>query len=208
MSRESRKRKSSTMGFGEGMMWVAGVLFCLVLITTAMMGGLFARYVISDAESDSARVVVFGNLTLTETGDFLEADGKKTAKIIPGVELNKKVTLSFDASEVATIVFVEVSAPGWDTADNRTFLKGTHLDWSVAADWTHLPGTQYVYYKVLEPNTALTDVDIIQGGVIHVSKDIKESNIQSLDKLNISFQASVIQNDGSLTPATAWDKLK
>ena len=207
MSNQSHKRKSS-MGFGEGMMWLAGVLFCLVLITTAMMGGLFARYVTSATGSDSARVVVFGNLTLTETGDFVESDGTKTAKIIPGVDLSKKVTLSFDASEVATIVFVEVSAPGWDTPDNQNFMKGTHLNWSMAAGWTHLPGTQYVYYRVLDTNTALTDVDIIRDGVIHVSKDIKESNIQSLDKLNISFQASVIQNDGSLTPETAWDKLK
>ena len=225
MSKESRKRKSS-MGFGEGMMWMAGVLFCLVLITTAMMGGLFARYVTSSTGSDSARVVAFGNLTLTETGDFVEAGGKKNAKIIPGVDLNKKVTLSFDASEVDTIVFVEVSAPGWhteetedDTAENVTFHIGKsvnespecdviYLDWCMAAGWTHLPGTEYVYYKVLDTNTALTDVDIIQDGVIHVSKDIKESNIQSLDKLNISIQASVIQNDGSLTPATAWDRLK
>ena len=207
MSKESRKGKSS-MGFGEGMMWIAGVLFCLVLITTAMMGGLFARYITMGTASDSARVVAFGELTLNEDGDFVGSEGKKTAKIIPGVDLNKKVTLSFDASEVATIVFVEVSAPGWDSPDNRIFMKGTHLSWSVAEDWTYLPGTQYVYYRVLATNTALTDVDIIQGGVIQVSKDIKESNIQSLDKLNISIQASVIQNDGSLTPEMAWDKLK
>ena len=207
MAKESHKRKSS-MGFGEGMMWIAGVLFCLVLITTAMMGGLFARYTTSDSGSDSARVVAFGNLTLTETGDFVEAGGKKTAKIIPGVDLSKKVTLSFEASEVDTIVFVEISAPGWTVPDSQTFMMGTHLSWSVAAGWNHLPGTQYVYYKELDTNTALTDVDIIQGGVIHVSKEIKESNIQSLDKLNISIRASVIQNDGSLTPATAWDRLK
>ena len=208
MSKESRKRKSS-MGFGEGMMWMAGVLFCLVLITTAMMGGLFARYVTSSTGSDSARVVAFGNLTLTETGDFVEAGGKKNAKIIPGVDLNKKVTLSFEASEVATIVFVEVSAPGWEIqADKKTFKKGDYLSWSVAEKWTYLPGTEYVYYWELTPNTQLSNVDIIQEGKIQVSTDIKESNIQSLDKLNISIQASVIQNDGSLTPATAWDKLK
>ena len=209
MSNESHKRKSS-MGFGECMMWTAGVLFCLVLITTSMMGGLFARYTATETGSDSARVAKFGNLTLTETGDFVESADKKTAKIIPGVDLEKAVKLSFDASEVATIVFVEVSAPNWDSSDNRTFTKGAYLKWSVAADWNYLPETQYVYYyyKVLEPNTQLKDVEIIQGGVIEVSTEIKESNIQSLDKLNISFRASVIQNDGSLTPETAWEKLK
>ena len=189
-------------------MMLACVLLCLTLISMHLTGGLFARYITSGTGSDSARVVAFGDLTLTETGDFVEAGGKKTAKIIPGVDLNKKVTLSFEASEVDTIVFVEVSAPGWTVSDGKTFMKGTHLSWSVAEGWNHLPGTQYVYYKVLDTNTALTDVDIIQGGVIHVSKEIKESNIQSLDKLNISIQASVIQNDGSLTPETAWDRLK
>ena len=207
MSNQSHKRKSS-MGFGEGMMWLAGVLFCLVLITTAMMGGLFARYTTSDSGSDSARVVAFGNLTLTETGDFVAVGDKRTAKIIPGVNLNKKVTLSFEASEVDTIVFVEISAPGWTVPDGKTFMMGTQISWLMAEGWNHLPGTQYVYYKVLDTNKALTDVDIIQGGVIRVSNDIKESNIQSLDKLNISIRASVIQNDGSLTPATAWDRLK
>ena len=207
MSKESRKRKSS-MGFGEGMMWIAGVLFCLVLITTAMMGGLFARYITSDTGSDSARVVAFGNLILKETGDFVAVGDKRTAKIIPGVNLNKKVTLSFEASEVDTIVFVEISAPGWTVPDGKTFMMGTQIHWFMAEGWNHLPGTQYVYYKELDTNTALTDVDIIRDGVIHVSNEIKESNIQSLDKLNISIRASVIQNDGSLTPETAWDRLK
>ncbi len=207
MAKESRKRKSS-MGFGEGMMWLAGVLFCLVLITTSMMGGLFARYITSGSGSDSARVVAFGDLTLTEKGDFVESEGKKTAKIIPGVDLEKKVTLSFKASEVDTIVFVEISAPGWEAPDNRTFMKGTHLSWSVAEGWTYLPGTQYVYHRVLDTNTALTDVEIIQNNVIQVSTEVKESNIQSLHELNISIRASVIQNDGSLTPETAWDRLK
>lgn len=209
MSNESHKRKSS-MGFGERMMWTAGVLFCLVLITTSMMGGLFARYTATESGSDSARVAKFGNLTLTETGDFVESADKKTATaiIIPGVDLTKKVTLSFDASEVATIVFVEVSAPNWDSSDKRTFTKGDYLSWRIADGWTYLPETQYVYYKVLEPNTQLTNVDIIHDGKITVSEKIKKSNIQSLDGLKISFRASVIQNDGSLTPETAWEKLK
>lgn len=213
MSNESHKRKSS-MGFGERMMWTAGVLFCLVLITTSMMGGLFARYTATEIGSDSARVAKFGNLTLTEKGDFVGTADTKTAIIIPGVDLNKKVTLSFNASEVATIVFVEVSAPNWTVlGDNKTTFTKTYenenqLSWYIADGWTYLPETQYVYYKVLEPNKQLTDVDIIRDGKIAVSEKIQKSNIQSLDGLKISFRASVIQNDGSLTPKTAWEKLK
>lgn len=207
MAERNRKRRSS-FTFGEKLLFLAGILFCLVLITTALLGGLFARYTTRASGSDSARVAKFGNLTLTETGDFVMVDGRRTGIIIPGVDLNKKVTLSFDASEVATIVFVEVAAPGWDTQDTQTFTKDTHLSWHMADGWTYLPGTQYVYYKVLNPNTPLTDVDIIQDGVIHVSKDITESILKKLDTMNLSFRAAVIQNDGSLTPATAWDRLK
>jgi hypothetical protein len=92
--------------------------------------------------------------------------------------------------------------------DKQTFPEETPLSWRIADDWTYLPKTQYVYYKVLKPNTELDRVDIIHEGKITVSEKIKKSNIQSLDGLNISFRASVIQNDGSLTPETAWEKLK
>lgn len=44
---------------GEKLLFVSGILFCLVLITTAMMGGLLARYVVSDTAEDSARVAAF-----------------------------------------------------------------------------------------------------------------------------------------------------
>lgn len=197
---------------GEKMLLLAGVLFCLVLISTALLGGLFARYTTSGSGSDSARVVKFGALTMTETGDFV-GDTQKTAIVTPGVDLNKKVVISFDASEVATIVFVEVTAPFWTVeniadGDARRFHRQNKmLEWTIADGWTYLPGSEYVYYKELSPNTPLT-ADIIKDGVIQVSSSIKEGNIQTLLKdLHLIFRASVIQNDGSLTPETAWDRL-
>ena len=204
---KNKARRRSSLTFGEKLIFIAGILLCLVLITTAMMGGLFARYVATGTGSDSARVVRFGDLTLTETGDFDGAATKK-AIIIPGVDLNKKVTVSFDDSEVATIVFVEVSAPGWTSDDYKKFWRGTQMSWSIAAGWNHLGGTEYIYYRELAPNTPLVDVDIIHNGTIDVASSIKESDLQNLGELGLSFRASVIQNDGSLTPQTAWDRLK
>lgn len=203
MAKENRRRPPMTPG--EKLLFLAGVLFCLVLITTAMMGGLFARYVTTGTGSDSARVVKFGQLTLTETGDFPEnAQKEKTGIIIPGVDLNKKVTVSFEASEVSTLVFVKVDAPDWTVVDNKTFMKGTLLTWALADGWSYLPGSKYVYYQELAPNTALSDADIIQNGVITVSKSIKEGNIQSLDDLSLSFRACVIQSGGFADAAEAW----
>lgn len=201
----NKNKRRSSLTFGDKLLFFAGILFCLVLISTALLGGLFARYVTTDSGSDSARVAKFGNLTLTETGDFV-GERQKTGIIIPGVDLNKKVTVSFEASEVATIVFVEVTAPNWIVAGN-TFMKGTLLSWTLADGWTHLPQSEYVYYRELPPNTALS-ADIIKDGIITVSTNIKESNVHTLKNLNLTFRASVIQNDGSLTPAAAWDRLK
>lgn len=53
------KNRRSPMTPGERLMFLAGILFCLVLITTSMMGGLFARYTTTGTGSDSARVAKF-----------------------------------------------------------------------------------------------------------------------------------------------------
>ena len=209
MSNQSHKRKSS-MGFGEGMMWLAGVLFCLVLITTAMMGGLFARYITSATGSDSARVVVFGNLTLTETGDFDGTENKK-GMIIPGVTLTKDATVTFTGSEAATLVFVEVIVPEdtWEMAENGAFSYGG-LSWTVASGWEYLDSDhhagndRYVFYKTLEPNTQLNQEKIVHEGKILVSEEITKATIAGLANGDLAFRASVIQAGGFKTVEEAW----
>lgn len=202
---DSKSKRRSSFTLGEKLTFLAGILFCLVLISTALLGSLFGRYVTSAAGSDSARVVQFGALTLTETGDFT-GDTQKTGIIIPGVDLQKDVRVTFEASEVATIVFVEVTAPDWEVSGSSFSKKDGLLHWTLADGWTHLPDTQYVYYRELPPNTGLT-AQIIKDGTIFVSDAITESNISDFADLSLTFQASVIQNDGSLTPAEAWARL-
>lgn len=205
----STNRRRASLNFGEKMMFFAGILFCLVLITTAMMGGLFARYTTTGTGSDSARVAKFGDLTLTETGDFDGTAGKK-GMIIPGVDLKKEAKLSFTGSEMATYVFVEITAPGWTFGGNM-FSIGTNLSWRVAEGWTYLPGSRYVFYRELAPGETLLDenqkgVDIILNGKITVEKDIDETAMEGLkgQNLTISIQASVIQSGGFDSPAEAW----
>ena len=196
---------------GSTMLFVAGILFCLVLISTAMLGGLFARYTTGSSGSDSARVVQFGDLTMTETGDFVGDERK--AIVTPGVDLKKEIVVEFEASEVAAIVFVQVTAPGWTVTDDKEYSLNGKLSWTVADGWEYLEGSQYVYYKVLAPNTPLTaDViaEIAEGSDTHikVATTITEADIDALlGGLQLGFRAAVIQNDGSLTPATAWERL-
>jgi hypothetical protein len=68
MSKENRKIVQ-----GELMMLLAGVCLCLVLISSHLTSGLYARYTTSASGSDSARVIQFNQLTVTENGSFTDA---------------------------------------------------------------------------------------------------------------------------------------
>ena len=199
--------RRSPMTPGERLMFLAGILFCLVLITTSMMGGLFARYTTTGTSSDSARVAKFGDLTLTESGDF-GADGSEVPKIIPGVDLTKKVEISFTGSEMATVVFVKAELTGgWKSADSKNFSLNGTMNWSVADGWPYLSndGSSYVYYKELAPNTTLDKVSFIANdGKITVSNTLTESSVNSMTSISISLQASVIQSGGFADAAAAW----
>ena len=86
-------------------MTLAGILFCLTLISIHFTGGLYARYTTSAAASDSARVVTFGQVTLTETVDGNTIDASYQHLVTPGVDINKDVNVAFTACEVDTYIF-------------------------------------------------------------------------------------------------------
>ena len=192
-------------------MCAACVLLCLTLFSFYLCGGFYARYTANDTGSDSARVITFGELTLTEEGDFY--DGNKL-RIIPGVDLQKKATVDFAGSEAATYVFVEITPAKWVTTDNKTFSilsnSKTAMQWSLADGWVFLKldnGT-YVYYRELAPNTKLDKANIIANdGKITVSEYITRSEMPNLTGISIKFRASVVQAGGFEKPVDAWNAI-
>ena len=56
--------RRSSLTVGERLMFLAGILFCLILITIALMGGMFARYLTTSDGEDSARVAKFNPAVL------------------------------------------------------------------------------------------------------------------------------------------------
>ena len=207
---KKQNKEKAPVNLGTILIRVAAVLFILTIISIYLLSGLFARYVSSGQGSDSARVATFGNLTLTETGDFDGTDSKK-GMIIPGVPLTKNATVTFTGSEMATVVFVEVIVPEktWETTDNRAFSYGG-MSWSVASGWEHLMKDlydgkdRYVFFKILEPNTPLSGEKIVKDGEISVSEEITKANIGSLGNADLTFRASVIQAGGFKTELEAW----
>lgn len=187
---------------------LAAVMLMLVCISIWMLQGLFAKYRTSSSGQDSARVMSFGNITLTESGDF--GTGGGTAYLIPGVDLKKDVSVEFTGSESATYVFVEVGLSShWSITDNKNFSAYTNrLKWAVADGWTFLKKdaetNTYVYYRELKPNEALSADFIAADGAITVDKQIKKSEIAGMTGIQINLRAIVVQSNGFASPEAAW----
>ena len=172
-------------------------LLYLAVVTFALTGVTFSRYVASAHSQDEGRVITFGDLTVTDSG---------SVQVQPGVPAQKDLTVHFDGSEAAVYVFAEVQG-GWTLgADNRTYTYGADsLSWRVADGWTHLQDN--VYYRELAPNTAL-DAGLIDGGTVDVSEDMTRTELEKLSKaLSIRVRAAAVQREGGDTAQIAWERL-
>lgn len=177
---------------------LAAVLLCLTMFSSYFSSRVVARYTTTENSGDSARVIKFGDLTLTETGGDPQY-------IAPGVELEWNASLSFTGSEAATYVFVEVDGVASGTADAVTLFSGGP-EWVVADGWEYLaPG---VYYRALVPNAVLTDVALFESASVVVSEYMTAADIVAIGTISPSFRASVVQSNGFASPADAWDSLE
>lgn len=185
----------------------AGILLCLTLFSTHLTSGIYARYSTTAAAGDSARVIKFGQITLTEYGE-------DTQYIVPGVNLTWGATVDFDGSESATYVFLEVEPTGtsWSVSEDKktyTFFENGPY-WMMADGWEHIPNTEnpYVYYRALGPNTPLESAPVVANGVIFVREDLTQSELAEMsNSLTVKFRASVVQSNGFDSVEAAWTSL-
>lgn len=172
-------------------------LLYLAVATFALTGVTFSRYVASAHSQDEARVITFGDLTVTDSG---------VTQVQPGVAAKKDLTVHFEGSEAAVYVFAEVQGDWTRGADNRTYTYGAgSLSWRVADGWTHLQDN--VYYRELVPNTAL-DAGLIAGGTVDVSENMTRTQLQAAaGTLHIRVRAAAVQREGGDTAQIAWERL-
>lgn len=172
-------------------------LLYLAVATFALTGVTFSRYVASAHSQDEARVITFGDLTVTDSG---------VTQVQPGVAAKKDLTVHFEGSEAAVYVFAEVQGDWTRGADNRTYTYGGgSLSWRVADGWTHLQDN--VYYRELAPNTAL-DAGLIAGGTVDVSENMTRTQLQAAaGTLHIRVRAAAVQREGGDTAQIAWERL-
>lgn len=174
----------------------SAVLLYLALIAAALSGVTFSRYVTGTTVSDSARVAMMKELTVTET------EGLDQRVILPGVNMIKKAVVDFEGSEMACYVFCAITANGWTrAADNFHYTAETGLlNWAVDnTKWIFLQGdgSTSVYYCIVNANTALQADVLADGGKITVSEDITRSQLDALAApLSIKISATAVQYHG------------
>lgn len=176
-------------------------LLYLLVVTFALTGVTFSRYVTSSYGGDAARVAVIRDLTVTETGD-VPADGGRWL-LAPGVELTKNAVVTLESSEMACYVFLELETDGWQrSVDGRSYALGENMGtaWYVADGWQLLSvGTDSaVYYQIVPANTPFSAAVIGDDGRITVSADVTASQLKALaDKgLRIDIHAAAVQYQG------------
>lgn len=171
-------------------------LLYLAVVTFALTGVTFSRYVASAHSQDEGRVITFGDLTVTDSG---------VTQVQPGVAAKKDLTVHFDGSEAAVYVFAEVQG-GWTRGADGIYHDAAGLmTWRVADGWTHLQDN--VYYRELAPNTVL-DAGLIAGGTVDVSENMTRTELEELSKaLSIRVRAAAVQREGGDTAETAWARV-
>lgn len=176
----------------------SAVLLYLALIAAALSGVTFSRYVTGTTVSDSARVAMMKELTVTEMG---MPEGSDQRVILPGVDMTKQAVVDFEGSEMACYVFCAITANGWTRADNFHYTAGNGLlNWAVDnTKWIFLQGdgSTSVYYCIVNANTPLHADVLAGGGKITVSEDITRSQLDTLAaSLSIKISATAVQYHG------------
>lgn len=179
---------------------LSAVLLYLLLITLAVTGVTFSRYMAGTTAGDAARVVYMKDISITETGDFVQPN---RWIITPGVDMTKNAVVRFEGSEMACYVFLSVRTHGWSRGDDRTFTcpagGDAALSFGIESAWTFLSGdeTGAVYYRIVEANAALEAPIIENGGRITVPRGLTRTGLEALpDDLSVSFEATAMQYHG------------
>ena len=190
--------KSKTkLPLGYKIIGIALVLLALVMFSTWLMSGLYARYVTRGAPSDGARVAMLGEVTVTGH-DYTIYPG--LVKIL----VNDK-ELYYSGSEMASYVFLVVNTTnGSWSFDYSNKVIGLsvpeHIDavleWVIDSDWEYLTedGTgRYVFYLRLPPNATLSK-SLVQTLTVSMFVSRTElENYYNAGYLDVTFEGYLMQ---------------
>lgn len=177
-------------------------LLYLVLVSLVLTGVTFSRYITSSYGGDSARVVKMGNLSITHSDSI----------VAPGVDLNKEIEVQLNKSEMDCYVFLVIDCSNYhyDEPSKEYQYKiesKSVLDWKIDLEWKYLnrKENEIIYYQKIQANQE-AHLNILLDKVIHVSKNIKASEVKTLESFKFNIKASAVQC-GSFTPNEAYQAI-
>ena len=221
-------KSKAKLPLGYRIIGAALILLSLVMFSTWLMSGLYARYLTSGNAGDGARVATFGEVTITETTGT-------EYMIIPGVNIDKNPNLNFKTGETACYLFLIVNKGNvWEEPDSPEYdeykidnnvrkyvLNDSNgkVYWESELLYNEMKylcedGTKSVYYKIFEPNSFWATY-IIKSDRIIVSEDLLNSELKSLPSdIKLTFEAYAVQygdfggTDEAANAAAAYNSAK
>lgn len=177
MQSNTKNRRPS----GNLMMRLAAVLFCMVMFSTYLMGGLYARYVTRGSGSDSARVAKF-DVVGSGSGEIaLRAESTENGVYTVIVKNNSEVDVSYDVD----VVFNAAVADWVNLA----------LDGKYAAETAEDGVTTFHFEKVgaLDPKDSQTKEILFQAEA-GMTKEMVELS-DSLEPMDFTVYIHAVQID-------------
>lgn len=203
MNRRTHAKKTE-LSAGNILYWSVGILLVLTMLTTCLVGGLFAKYVISDSFYDSARVASsgIGKMELWEHkaeetgvnsgvyGLLTEEDpvtGNDYEKVLPGVDIPKDpfIEIELKNAEVSYELYVQVT----ESNLSETVTYKLTSDWTLAEELSKADKGIYVYkYKgTIDPNFN-GKIKILKNDMLYVSEHYVGNG-----KFSLTFSAYLMQ---------------
>ena len=129
----SSKKRRFSLSIGERLLFLAGGMFCLILITTAMMGGLLARYISTGESEDAARVAAF-NVRVNGMDDVQvkygvnEDTGSYTLTVVNDSEVAVAYSIKVEIEKINFGIKVKLGHKDLENTDDLTDETKTLLD--------------------------------------------------------------------------------
>lgn len=200
------------------MMRIASVLLVVVLLTTSVISGTFAKYITSDDAQDSARVAKFGVVVtaagslfddtyINVAGENIPADsGELTVEasakaVAPGTQNKDGITFTLSGTPEVDVKLDVVVTDGYE----EVFLVNkTGLPDMTTGNATDTFENAAVYYPVkftLTQTKGGSTTTLVNAGRLNAV----ETALEGLSKTNIAANTDLSTEVGTLKLTWAWD---
>lgn len=171
------------------------LILALVMVFGAAVGGTIAYLTDKTEEVKNTFTVGKVDIDLTETKPV-----DKTAKMVPGNDIEKNPAAIVKANSEACYLFVKIN----ESANLKTFIS-----YAVADGWTAMTDVDGVFYREVAAGTADQSFDILKDNKVTVKSDVTSTTMAtaSENQPTLTFTAYACQK-ANLSLTEAWNAVK